>query len=117
MKHIKMGRIRSKFAILATTRSAQAAVMTLQPGTSTGPEPENEHPRAEQWLFVVSGSGRAIVRNRRVSIGPRSLLLIEKGEPHRITNTGRGPLVTLNLYAPPAYGKDEQVLPRAKKSG
>jgi mannose-6-phosphate isomerase-like protein (cupin superfamily) len=31
--------------------------------------------------------------------------LIEKGEPHQITNTGEVPLVTLNLYAPPAYDK------------
>jgi oxalate decarboxylase/phosphoglucose isomerase-like protein (cupin superfamily) len=31
--------------------------------------------------------------------------VIEQGEPHRITNTGKSPLVTLNLYTPPAYTK------------
>jgi|SRR5688572_1627113 mannose-6-phosphate isomerase-like protein (cupin superfamily) len=115
MKHLKTGSVRSKFQILATTRSAQAAMMVLQPGKSTGDAPENEHPRAEQWLYVVAGAGRAIVGKRRVTIGKNSLLLIEKGESHKITNTGRKPLVTLNVYAPPAYGKDEEVLPRAKK--
>lgn len=115
MKLLKTRNVRSEFRVLATTRSAQAAMMTLGPGQSTGDAPENEHPRAEQWLFVVSGAGRAVVGKRRVAIAQNSLLLIEKGEAHRITNTGREPLVTLNLYAPPAYGKDEEVLPRAKK--
>jgi mannose-6-phosphate isomerase-like protein (cupin superfamily) len=115
MKHVEAGRVRSKFRVLATTRSAQAAMMTLAPGKSTGEAPENEHPRSEQWLFVVAGSGRAIVGNRRVTIREGSLLLVEKGERHKITNSGRGPLVTLNVYAPPAYGNDDEVLPSAKK--
>ena len=79
--------------------------MVLQPGQSTG-EPQNEHPRSEQWLFVVSGSGRALVNKRRFAIRENSLLLIEKKEIHQITNTGRRPLVTLNFYAPPAYTKN-----------
>jgi len=115
MKHVKLSRVRSPFRVLATTRSAQAAIMVLRPGKSTGDAPENEHPRAEQWLFVMSGRGRAVVGKRRATIAEGSLLLIEKGERHQITNTGRKDLVTLNLYAPPAYGKEEQVLPRAKK--
>jgi mannose-6-phosphate isomerase-like protein (cupin superfamily) len=88
--------------------------MTLKPGQSTSDEPVNEHPRCEQWLFVVSGTGRAIVGRRRAKLGDGSLLLIEQGQPHRITNTGRRPLVTLNVYAPPAYtsGGDLKVIAR-----
>jgi mannose-6-phosphate isomerase-like protein (cupin superfamily) len=108
MKHIKTGTRRSFFDVLASTRSAQAAVMVLRPGQSTG-EPENEHPWAEQWLFVVSGSGRALVNKRRLAIRANSLLLIEKGEVHQVTNTGRRPLITLNFYAPPAYTKDGEL--------
>ena len=55
---------------------------------------------------MLSGSGRATVERRSVALKPNSLLLIEKSERHRITNTGRKPLVTLNFYAPPAYTKD-----------
>ena len=105
MKHIKTGLKRGFFQVLASTRSAQAAMMTLPPGQSTG-EPENEHPHSEQWLFVVSGTGRARVKNRRVTLRENSLLLIEKGEIHQVTNTGRRPLVTLNFYAPAAYTKE-----------
>ena len=99
---------RSFFKVLASTRSAQAAMMTLRPGQSSSDEPVNEHPRCEQWLFVVSGTGRATTRagKRRVALKTNSLLVIEQGEPHQITNTGRRALVTLNLYVPPAYTDD-----------
>src|SRR5687768_9294322 len=109
MKYIMTGARKAKFALLASTPSAQAAMMTLQPGGSTGETIENEHPNAEQWLFVVSGTGRATVGRRSVKLSPRSLLLIKKGEPHKITNTGRSSLVTLNLYVPPAYTRSGDV--------
>src|SRR5688500_2368412 len=96
---------KTMFTVLHSSRDAQAAMMTLKPGQSTSDEPENEHPRCEQWLFVISGTGRAVVGKRRAALKPDSLLLIEKGEAHQITNTGKSPLVTLNFYAPPAYTK------------
>jgi hypothetical protein len=42
---------------------AQAAMMTLRPGQSSSDEPVNEHPRCEQWLFVIAGAGRAPLAN------------------------------------------------------
>src|SRR3954453_8512830 len=91
------------FRILAQTGSLQAAVMTLAPGEATG-EPDNEHPDSEQWLLVVSGSGRAKVGRRTAALKAGALLVIEKGETHQVKNTGRKhALVTLNFYAPPAY--------------
>jgi mannose-6-phosphate isomerase-like protein (cupin superfamily) len=110
MKHIKTGTTRSFFKVVASTRSSQAAMMVLPPGESSE-EFGNEHPQSEQWLFVVSGSGRARVEKRRLAIKENSLLLIEKGEKHQITNTGRRPLVTVNFYVPPAYTKDGELLP------
>ena len=104
MRHFDTRKKRSFFTVLESTGAAQAAMMTLAPGQSTSDEPVNEHPRCEQWVFVVSGTGRAVVGKRRTKLADGSLLLIEQGEPHQITNTGRRrPLVTLNLYAPPAY--------------
>jgi mannose-6-phosphate isomerase-like protein (cupin superfamily) len=111
MKHIQTAPHRRKdFKVLALTRSAECAIMTLKPGDSTSDKPENEHPRAEQWLYVVSGAGRAKVGRRTVTLKEGSLLLIEKREPHQITNTGRTPLVTLNFYAPPAYDLKGELL-------
>ena len=77
----------------------------MRPGsrTTSSDEPENEHPKSEQWLFVVSGSGDATVGRRRIKLSEGLLLLIEKGERHQILATGRAPLRTINLYGPPAY--------------
>ncbi len=74
-------------------------------------QPSNEHPKSEQWLFVLSGSGEAIVHDRsgkvhRTRLQPNSLLVIERGELHQIKNTGRRSLSTLNFYVPPAYDAD-----------
>jgi mannose-6-phosphate isomerase-like protein (cupin superfamily) len=111
MKHIKTGTKRGEFNLLFNTRNLQAAMMTLRPGGVSDEEPGNEHPRSEQWLFVMSGSGEATIgqrggRLRRVKINENSLLLIEKGEIHQIRNTGRAHLRTINFYAPPAYDQD-----------
>ena len=110
MKHFKTGTHRGFFEVLGNSRSLQAAEMTLRAGQSSSEEAENEHPDSEQWLFVISGSGSARVGKRHVALRENSLLLIEKGERHKITNTGRKPLVTLNFYAPPAYTKNGELL-------
>ena len=108
MKHFDISKHRSDFKVLASTRAAQAAVMVLEPGVTTG-EPSNEHPRSEQWLYVISGTGRALVGRRRTALRKGSLLLIEKGEVHQVANTGRTPLLTLNFYAPPAYTRSGEL--------
>jgi len=93
---------RKRFAVLYATRASQAAMMTLAPGTESNESSANEHAWAEQWLYVVSGTGTARVGRRTVRLRAGSLLLIEKREPH-VIRAGRTRLVTLNVYVPPAY--------------
>ena len=76
--------------------------MVLEPGDAEG-HSGNRHDGADQWLFVVSGTGVAKVNGRRVPLRAGSLLLIEHGDRHEIRNNGRGRLTTLNFYVPPAY--------------
>ena len=115
MRHIKTGSKRGFFKLLTTSDSAQAAMMVLRPGQKSSEESENEHPNSEQWLFVISGTGTARVGKRKVALGPNSLLLIERDEPHQVENTNRRrPLITLNLYVPPAYDQKGEVTLRAK---
>src|SRR4051794_921790 len=115
MRQIDTSKNHSLFKVLTSTASAQAAMMTLKAGESSSDELENEHPRCEQWLFVIAGQGTAQIEKHKVTIKQGTLLLIEKAEKHQITNTGKYPLVTINLYAPPAYRGDGQVKPSAKK--
>lgn len=102
MRHIRTARPQGFFRVVAQTPRSQAATMVLRPGRATGDE-ENVHPRSDQWLYVVSGSGQATVNRRRVRLRQGSLLLIEAKETHEIRNTGRQSLVTINVYSPPAY--------------
>ena len=90
------------FTVIAETSRAQAAVMTLDPGSATG-GPENAHAGSDQWLFVKRGSGTAIVEGDSYDLAPGTLVCIEPGERHEITNDGEEPLETINIYAPPEY--------------
>ncbi|WP_459192969.1 cupin domain-containing protein [Halosimplex sp. J119] len=90
------------FDVRLTTDDAQAAQMTLSPGQSTG-GPDNLHEGSDQWLYVVSGEGRATVDGDDVRFGAGDLLVVEAGETHEIENDGDEPLETLNLYVPPDY--------------
>jgi mannose-6-phosphate isomerase-like protein (cupin superfamily) len=76
--------------------------MSLQPGRSTG-GPDNRHESSDQWLFVVSGTGEAIIDGERVELEPHELVVIEAGETHELRCTGAEALRTLNLYVPPEY--------------
>jgi mannose-6-phosphate isomerase-like protein (cupin superfamily) len=84
--------------------------MTLGPGETEGGT-DNRHKGADQWLYVVSGVGQAIVNGEAVELREGTLVLIHRGDKHEIRNTGSGPLRTLNVYVPPAYTEDGGELP------
>jgi mannose-6-phosphate isomerase-like protein (cupin superfamily) len=109
----KQLRLQSSFKVVLANERSQAAEMVLPPGESEGGS-ENSHRGADQWLFVVSGTGRATVNKRRYPLKSGTLLLIERGDTHEIKNSGREKLVTLNIYVPPAYTKEGDELPPAK---
>ncbi|MFB6135422.1 MAG: cupin domain-containing protein [Halobacteriaceae archaeon] len=90
------------FDVVAGTERSQAATMVLEPGQSTG-GPENAHPDGDQWLYVQSGEGVAVVEGESHDLSAGDLVCIEAGETHEIRNDGAAPLATLNVYAPPTY--------------
>jgi mannose-6-phosphate isomerase-like protein (cupin superfamily) len=102
------------FRVVRGNRASQAAEMVLAAGDEEGGS-DNRHRGADQWLFVVSGSGEAVVDGKRHKLAAGSLVFIERREKHQVRNTGRGPLRTLNFYVPPAYKSDGNPLPRGRK--
>ena len=109
-KHLRFGK---GFRVALANARGQAATMVLAPGETEG-GPDNAHRGADQWLFVVAGTGVAILGRRRHPLRAGSLLLIDRCTTHEIRNTGRTPLETLNLYVPPAYTAGGDELPRGK---
>jgi mannose-6-phosphate isomerase-like protein (cupin superfamily) len=110
--------LREGFRVIPGNRRSQAAEMMIAPGEGEG-GPDNRHRGADQWLYVISGSGVAVVRRARTTqrykLVAGTLLFIEHGERHEIRNNGRALLRTLNFYVPPGYRRDGNPLPRGKK--
>ena len=95
---LKKLRLGVGFRVVPGNRRSQAAEMVIPPGDAEG-DARNRHRGADQWLYVLAGSGQALV----------------KGERHEIRNTGRGLLRTLNFYVPPAYAKSGDPLSRGRR--
>lgn len=101
------------FRLAVGNARSQAAEMVLSPGETEG-GPDNTHRGADQWMFVVDGSGTAIVNGHRYPLRPGTLLLIEQGDRHEVRAEGFSPLKTLNIYVPPAYRNEETELPAGR---
>lgn len=115
MKRKKL-RFGNGFRVALGNRRGQAAEMVIAPGATEGGK-NNRHRGSDQWLYVVGGSGLAVVNGRRQPLDPGTLVLIERGDAHEIRNTGRMPLQTLNVYVPPAYDGSGEPLPRGRSRG
>jgi mannose-6-phosphate isomerase-like protein (cupin superfamily) len=100
MRHIQVN-AQSGFHVIAQTKRSQAATMAISPGDKEG-GPDNKHD-ADQWLYVIDGTGQATVEGITVDLSEGDLLEIPAGEKHEIRNTGRTVLKTLNIYAPPEF--------------
>ena len=109
---IAKARFTSDFTVIIDHARAQAAEMVIAPGDKEG-GPGNRHHGADQWLYVVSGNGTAIVNGESIGLEPGSLVLIERGETHEI-RCGDREMKTLNFYLPPAYGADGEELPAGR---
>ena len=109
-KRLRFGR---GFRVAVGNRRGQAAEMVLEPGKAEGGR-ANRHRGADQWLYVVSGTGLARVNGRPIALRAGTLLLIEARDEHEVKNTGRALLRTLNIYVPPAYTRSGNELPRGR---
>ncbi|MGZ5036681.1 MAG: cupin domain-containing protein [Usitatibacter sp.] len=109
-KHLRFGK---GFRVAIGNARSQAAEMVLPPGKAEG-SAHNRHRGADQWLYVVSGTGVATVNKRKHALKAGTLLLIEHGDEHEILNSGRSLLKTLDFYVPPAYDAKGDELPAGK---
>jgi mannose-6-phosphate isomerase-like protein (cupin superfamily) len=100
---------RPGFRLSVGNARSQAAVMVLPAGGKEG-GPDNNHRGADQWLFVVEGTGTAIINGHKKGLKAGTMVLIEAGDRHEIRNTGRSLLKTVSVYVPPAYRDEEKEL-------
>lgn len=107
MNVVHTGTNRQFFKVLQTATRSQTAMMTLKPGEESGPM-GNDHPKSEQVLFVISGQVVAEVGNQRRTLRAGDSVIVPLRARHRFVNKSKRPVVTFNVYAPPAYDEDEE---------
>lgn len=98
---------RKFFKVLQTSTKTQVAMMTLKPGESSGPK-GNDHPKSEQVVYVVEGELIAEIRSETRTLQAGDCVTVPRRASHRFVNHGKRPVVTFNVYAPPAYDADEE---------
>lgn len=106
---------RTGFRLGVANHKSQAAVMVLPAGEKEG-GPNNLHQGADQWLYVVEGTGQAIINGHKIRLKTGTIVLIEAGDRHEVRNTGRSLLKTVSIYVPPAYRDEKNELPAGRGS-
>ena len=96
---------RDWFEVLQTTERTQTAMMTLQPGASSGSTAEG-HEKSDQVLLLLEGELSGEVGGERSQMTKGDVIAIPAGVKHRFTNNGSVPAVTFNVYSPPEYPAD-----------
>jgi mannose-6-phosphate isomerase-like protein (cupin superfamily) len=90
------------FAVLQTHKKTQTAVMTLEPGKSSGEKPE-AHKNSEQVLIVLEGEIFAEIAQESGTLKKNDVVVIPAGVAHKFTNKSKARVVTFNTYSPPEY--------------
>jgi quercetin dioxygenase-like cupin family protein len=63
------------------TGGLAARRLLLHPGAST---PQGEHRDGERFLYVIGGTGMAILGDDRLPLAPESVLWLESGDRYRV---------------------------------
>ena len=82
------------------------AEATVPPGGETA---EHYHLRSEEIYYFTAGRGRLKLGDEEADIRAGDMVVIAPGTPHKLQNTGGGPLVLLCCCSP-AYSHDDTVL-------
>jgi mannose-6-phosphate isomerase-like protein (cupin superfamily) len=87
--------------VINTTPQQQLVVMSLRPGTEIGSE---IHPYTTQFIRIESGSGFAMIENKKISLNPDDVIVIPPGMMHNIINDSlKTDLKLYTIYSPPEH--------------
>ena len=79
------------------TEAVSFARFSLEAGRSSG---SSRYLGSDEYFIVISGVGVATLGAERAPVGPGSVVVIKRGEPHEITADATGPLEFLTVIAP-----------------
>lgn len=75
-----------------------SCLIRIPPGQKV--RPAHSHPRGEEAVYVIHGSGRALVNGEVASIREGSLVLFPQGQTHMLHNTGSEEMKVICFFSP-----------------
>ncbi len=89
-----VGRDPSKVSEIACTPGGAATLIQIRE-----PMPEQRHAEADEFLYVIAGTGAVRIGDRVEALQSGVLALVPRTAPHVITAKGRSPLFVLSIRA------------------
>lgn len=89
-----VGRDPSKISAITCTPGGSASMIQIR-----DPMPEQRHADADEFLYVIAGTGSVRIGDRIEPLQSGSLALVPRTMPHVITARGRSPLFLLSIRA------------------
>jgi mannose-6-phosphate isomerase-like protein (cupin superfamily) len=86
--------------VLYTGKKSQLVLMNIPPGGEIGLE---THPNVEQTLFILSGTGTAILDGESRPIKTGYALVVTPGTAHNVVNSSEQAMKIYTVYAPPNH--------------
>lgn len=86
--------------VMATGPHSQLVTMSISPKEDIGSE---VHPGTDQILFIVAGTGLAVVNEESVQVTENDGVFVPAGARHNLINTGTDDLRLFTVYAPPEH--------------
>jgi mannose-6-phosphate isomerase-like protein (cupin superfamily) len=88
------------------SQNQSLAEATVRPGGETE---EHHHLVSEEIYLFTAGSGRMRLGDEEAEVTAGDTVVIPPGTPHKLSNTGAGPLKLLCCCSPP-YSNEDTVL-------
>lgn len=79
-------------------RYCSSCLIRIPPGFKV--RPAHSHPNGEEVVYIIHGSGRALVGGEVTSIREGSMVLFPQGQSHMLHNTGAEEMKVICFFAP-----------------
>jgi mannose-6-phosphate isomerase-like protein (cupin superfamily) len=86
--------------VLFTGKNSQLVVMDIKPGEDIG---EEKHRHTEQALFLLRGTGKAVLDGVEESYEAGDVVVVTPGTTHNFINTGNESMKIYTVYSPPNH--------------
>jgi transcriptional regulator with XRE-family HTH domain len=100
---VGLARTGARYELLTPLLQGQLEIMeiSMDPGQTSAPE-RISHP-GEECLVIISGHGELELGDDVIDMQTGDAATFQGSIPHRLRNTGRGPLTAISAITPPSF--------------